>query len=103
LRYLNQVEQEGGALNEVCLARTHDLLKQYEGALKAKGKEIYFVKRSEAEDRRKQGIRLATIHRVKGREFDRGIIAGVNDGIVPLEGEWAKTSDSVIQNEGGNP
>ncbi|MEI6259923.1 MAG: UvrD-helicase domain-containing protein [Deltaproteobacteria bacterium] len=101
LRYLNQVEQEGGALNEVCLlARTHDLLKQYEGALKAKGKEIYFVKRSEAEDRRKQGLRLATMHRVKGLEFDRVIIAGVNDGIVPLEGEWTKTSDSVIQNEG---
>ena len=92
---------EGGALNEVCLlARTHDLLKQYEGALKAKGKEIYFVKRSEAEDRRKQGLRLATMHRVKGLEFDRVIIAGVNDGIVPLEGEWTKTSDSVIQNEG---
>jgi superfamily I DNA/RNA helicase len=101
LRYLDHVVQEGGALNEVCLvARTHDLLKQYEGALRAKGKEVYFIKRSEAEDRRKQGLRMATMHRVKGLEFDRVIIAGVNDGIVPLEGEWAKTSDSVIQNEG---
>lgn len=100
VRYLDKIEQEGGALNEVCLvARTHDLLKQYEGALRAKGKELYFVKRSEAEDRRKQGIRLATMHRVKGLEFDRVIIAGVNEGIVPLEGEWTKTSDSVIQSE----
>lgn len=40
------------------------------------------------------------MHRVKGLEFDRVIIAGVNDGIVPLEGEWAKTSDRIIQNEG---
>jgi hypothetical protein len=100
-RYLDHVEQEGGALNEICLvARTHDLLKQYEGALRAKGKPVYFVQRSEAEDRRKQGLRMATMHRVKGLEFDRVIIAGVNDGMVPLEGEWTKTSDSVIQNEG---
>jgi len=100
LQYLDQVEQEGGALSEVCLvARTHDLLKQYEGAIKAHGKEIYFIRRSEAEDRRKQGVRLATMHRVKGLEFDRIIIAGVNDGIVPLEGDWTKTSDPVIQSE----
>lgn len=98
--YLDQVVQEGGALNEVCLVdRTHDLLKQYEGALRANGKEVYFIKRSEAEDRRKEGIRMATMHRVKGLEFDRIIIAGVNDGVVSLEGEWSKTQDSVIQNE----
>ena len=98
--YLDKIEQKYGSLNEICLvARTHDLLKQYEGALKAKGKETYFILRSEAEDRRKPGIRLATMHRVKGLEFERVIIAGVNDGIVPLRGEWLKTSDSVIQNE----
>jgi len=97
---LDRVEQDGGSISEVCLvARTHDLLKQYEGALKAKGKETYFIRRSEAEDRRKGGIRLATMHRVKGLEFDRVIIAGINDGIVPLEGEWANTNDYVIQRE----
>ena len=101
LRYLDRVVQESGILNEVCLvARTHDLLKQYEGALRAKGKEVYFIKRGEAEDRRKQGLRMATMHRVKGLEFDRVIIAGVNDSIVPMEGNWAKTSDSAIQTEG---
>ena len=31
------------------------------------------------------GIRLATMHRVKGLEFPSIIIAGVNDGILPLE------------------
>lgn len=100
LQYLDQVEKDGGSLSEVCLvARTHDLLKQYEGALKANGKESYYIRRSEAEDRRKQGVRLATMHRVKGLEFDRVIIAGVNDGMVPFEGEWTKTSDSVIESE----
>ncbi len=100
IKYMDQIEQEGGSLNEICLvARTHDLLKQYEGALKAKGNETYFIRRSEAEDRRKPGVRLATMHRVKGLEFDRVIIAGVNDGIVPLKVEWATTSDPVIQSD----
>lgn len=96
--YLKQIGE--GNLQEVCLvARTHDLLKQYEGALKAKGFDTYFIRRSEAEDRRKDGIRLATMHRVKGLEFDRVIISGVNDGIVPLIVEWNKSNDKIIQRE----
>ncbi len=98
--YLDKIEQKCGSLDETCLvARTHDLLKQYEGALKLKGKQTYYIRRSEAEDRRKPGIRLATMHRVKGLEFDRVIIAGVNDGIVPSSGAWMNTNDSVVQSE----
>ena len=97
INYLDEIDD---SLNEVCLvARTHDLLKQYEGALKTKGKETYFIRRSEAEDRRKPGIRLATMHRVKGLEFDRVIIAGVNECIVPLKVEWATTNDPVIERD----
>jgi superfamily I DNA/RNA helicase len=99
-RYLDTVEKDEGSLSGVCLvARTHDLLKQYESALEEKGRETCFILPSEPEDRRKPGIRLATMHRVKGLEFDRVIIAGVNSGIVPLEGDWTKTGDAVIQKE----
>lgn len=100
LSQLDAIEQQSESLNEICLvARTHDLLKQYEGALRAKGRETCFIRRSEAEDRRQPGIRLATMHRVKGLEFNRVFIAGVNDGVVPLRGEWLATSDPVIQRE----
>jgi len=98
--YLDQVEKSDGTINGVCLvARTNNLLKQYEGALKARGKEIYLIRRSEAEDHRKKGVRLATMHRVKGLEFDRVIIAGVNDGIVPLETNWNQSNDQVVLKE----
>lgn len=98
--YLKGIQQDGGNLHGVCLvARTHGLLKQYEGALKAKGFDTYLIRRTEAEDRRKEGVRLATMHRVKGLEFDRVIIAGVNEGTVPLEVGWSKSSDAVIQRE----
>ncbi|MCP4612929.1 MAG: ATP-dependent helicase [Planctomycetes bacterium] len=100
IQYLRQVEEEDGKLTEVCLvARTHDLLRQYEGALRAKGMDTYFIRRSEAEDRGKAGIRLATMHRVKGLEFDRVIIAGVNDGVVPLKVVNTETSDPVVKKE----
>ena len=81
------------------MARTHELLRQYEGALQAKGLATCLIRRSEAEDRRKEGLRLATMHRVKGLEFDRVIIAGVNDGIVPLEDAVNSSSDTAIQTE----
>ena len=37
----------------------------------------------EAENRQKQGIRIATMHRVKGLEFDYVVVVDVNDGVCP--------------------
>lgn len=100
INYLKTVENSGEDLNQVCLvARTHDLLIQYDGALKSRGLETYSIKRDEAEDRRKPGVRLATMHRVKGLEFDRIIIAGVNEGIVPLRANATSSSDKIIKEE----
>jgi len=84
--YLNELIKEGADVNTVCLvARTNDLLKQYEAALQESHVKTYLVKRSVAEDRKAAGLRLATMHRVKGLEFDYVIIASVNDGVVPLQ------------------
>lgn len=72
-------------LKDACLvARTNRLVQQYESVLSSRGIKCYVIKRSEPEDRNRQGLRVATMHRVKGLEFDRVIIAGVNKGIVPL-------------------
>jgi superfamily I DNA/RNA helicase len=45
------------------------------------------------------GLRLATMHRVKGLEFDRVIIAGVNEGLVPYEGAGSDSTDPTVQKE----
>ena len=98
--YIRKIKNETGSTKEVCLvARTNNLLKQYESAISAKGFEIYLVRRSEAEDRTSPGLRLATMHRVKGLEFDRVIIAGVNEGVVPFEGAQSYSSDTVVKRE----
>jgi mRNA-degrading endonuclease RelE of RelBE toxin-antitoxin system len=83
--YLRSHEGGEEALASTCLVtRTNEALDQYEAGLTAAGIACYRVKRTEADDRQAKGVRLATMHRVKGLEFDRMIIAQVNQGIVPL-------------------
>ena len=85
LNHLKTLQKSGVDLDNVCLvARTNELIDQYEGAIKALGIPVYRIRRSIAEDRRSPGLRLATMHRVKGLEFDYVIVAGVDEGVVPL-------------------
>ncbi|MEL6769436.1 MAG: UvrD-helicase domain-containing protein [Bacteroidota bacterium] len=71
-------------LASTCLvARTGRLVSQYEGALRARGVDTHLVETDQAEDRSAPGLRLATMHRVKGLEFDRVLIVAVNDDVVP--------------------
>ncbi|MFO7728340.1 MAG: UvrD-helicase domain-containing protein [Thermodesulfobacteriota bacterium] len=87
-------------LGSICLvARTNQLLKNYGEALARSNIPLYYIKRSEPEDRWNEGLRLATMHRVKGLEFDSIIIAGVNDGIVPLAKALVDTSDQTIKKD----
>ena len=85
VNHLHELEKAGVRLEDVCVvARTNELIDQYEGVLRAAGFGVYRIRRSTAEDRRTSGLRLATMHRVKGLEFDYVVVAGVNDGVVPL-------------------
>jgi len=87
-------------LKDVCfVTRTNDLLKEYESAIEERGLQTYFIRRSESEDRRTPGLRLATMHRVKGLEFDRVIIAGLNDGIMPYESQESYSSDPAVRQD----
>lgn len=100
VRYLQGLLREDGSLNGVCVvARTNQLLTRYGSALREKGFDVYPIQRSEAEDRSAPGVRLATMHRVKGLEFDRIIIAGANDGIIPYEGDDLNSSDPTVRGD----
>ncbi len=97
---LKRIGASGGSLASVCLVtRTNKLLDQYEAALRARGVATYRVRRSEADDRRHEGLRLATMHRVKGLEFDHVIIAGVNHDVVPLAVATSDTADQVVRDD----
>jgi superfamily I DNA/RNA helicase len=56
---------------------------------------VYEVKRDIPEQRDRPGVRIATMHRVKGLEFDHVVVAGANDGVVPLSQALAEADDQV--------
>lgn len=85
---LETYEREAGDLRNVCLVtRTQRLLKQYEERLSESGFDFTRIKRSRADDSQESELRTATMHRVKGLEFDYIVVAGANEGIIPLEYE----------------
>jgi len=99
-KYVKSMVKQEQAVNNICLVvRTNKLLEQYKQTLAERGIKIYKVRRSEGEDRTKEGLRIATMHRVKGLEFDHMLIAGVNDGVVPLQYAIEKTEDPVVRRE----
>lgn len=63
--------------SNVCLVcRTNEELDHYQSTLEAAGIKTLKLDRNTADDRSIEGIRLATMHRVKGLEFEVVIIAG---------------------------
>jgi superfamily I DNA/RNA helicase len=69
---------------EICLvARTRKLLEErYQPLLKAA--KVPCVVLEKKNDPGEPGVRLATMHRVKGLEFPVMLVAAVNSGVVPL-------------------
>ncbi|MCA9978224.1 MAG: hypothetical protein KC413_20830, partial [Anaerolineales bacterium] len=71
------------AAETVCLvARTNRQIEEYQMALESAGLTTLYLQ-SRTQDNTGSGVRLATMHRVKGLEFAHVLIAGVNDGILP--------------------
>ena len=78
--YISSIIQHEVPLNDICLvARTNKLVEAYSQLLRDKGIKIFPIQRSQVDDRSVDGVRVATIHRVKGLDFNVMIIAGAND------------------------
>lgn len=95
---INELQSEGLQLVDMCLVtRTQYQLQTYESALTSSGIPVYRLSRTQADDRGRNGVRLATMHRVKGLEFKAVFMAGINEGVVPLKKVVDATSDAVEQ------
>ncbi len=53
-----------------------------------------YVGRTSASERG-PGVRLATMHRMKGLEFSSVLLAGVQDGTMPLSSEHTEAADEA--------
>lgn len=71
---------------EICIvARTGQLVDEYKKYLATADIRCFEVKRRQADDRSRMGVRLATMHRVKGLEFTIVFIVAANRNYLPLK------------------
>ena len=97
-QHIGKLQKDGAPLESVCVvARTKHLLEGYISQLQAAGFGTYEIKRNAAEQRNKPGVRLATMHRVKGLEFEHVIVVAANHGILPLDAAVGDAEDAVAK------
>lgn len=85
LREVKKLKENGVSLTDICVvARTKKLVDDYIALFTRAGIRSYAIKRNKVDDRSFDGLRVATMHRVKGLEFKYVFIAAVNNRIIPL-------------------
>ena len=94
MNYLKQIQAQDSSLRGVCVVartrRERDAIAATLGDLAHVALEAGTVDSAEAE-----GVRLATMHRVKGLEFDRVVMASINADLVPLPAAIDARGDAV--------
>ena len=90
---------DGVNSGDICLvARTHKLLDGYMQYLNKQEIRTYEIKSSKNDERFIEGVRVATIHRVKGLEFQYVFIAAANNKTIPLDSAIDRT-DKISETE----
>ncbi len=97
--YLRGIENGGTVLSNNCIVvRTNHLVKQYSSALNQVGIKTRLIRRSEPDNLSQPGVRIATMHRVKGLQFNYVILAGINEDVLPLKSALGSASDNAARN-----
>jgi len=76
------IEDNVSAETICVVARKSSLLQAYQAAFEAAGIDCLYLQASTQDDAG-PGVRLATMHRVKGLEFAHVLMVGVNEGVIP--------------------
>ena len=93
---LRQLQQEQGTLAATCVtARTNSGVEKLNTALQREGFTTRVINKDESDDTSDPALRLATMHRVKGLEFDQMFIPGLDHTQMPLRFELDQRPDQV--------
>ena len=96
---IKKLVESGVPMNNICVVgRTHKVIEDYLANLTANGVRCYEIRQNKLDDHNYDGIRIATMHRVKGLEFRYVFVVSVNHRIVPLASAIDHT-DSVSERE----
>ena len=82
---INRLHNNGVQLTDICVvSRTNKLLDEYSSRFNSTGIKTYIIKRDRNDDRDYDGLRIATMHRVKGLEFQYVFVVSANNKVIPL-------------------
>jgi len=95
-RHVKELISAGAAPESICIVgRTKNVVEHAKDALRTASLDLYEVKREATDNRTRPGIRVATMHRVKGLEFDHVIVASANDKVIPFDKALKAGADQV--------
>ena len=81
---ISNLISEGNKLNEMCIvSRSHKQIDNLAIFLNQKGILSYKINDKSTDNSSEQGVRLATMHRVKGLEFKYIFAISINDSLIP--------------------
>ena len=85
LAQVNQASREfENGVAEICVvARTKELVDQWRDFFNDRDFETYKIETGQSENRARKGLRFATMHRVKGLEFQYVFVVSANADVVP--------------------
>ena len=96
---IKKLNSSGVPMSNICIvARTHRLIEDYIPKLTSNGIRSFEIRQNKLDDRNHEGVRIATMHRVKGLEFQYVFVVSVNNRIVPLYSAIDKT-DAISERE----
>lgn len=99
VKEIKDLEAAGVPRKDICLvARTHKLINGYKDGLRNNGIDVFEITTNKVDDRSRDEVRIATMHRVKGLEFNYIFAAGVNNKVLP-NGVRSDFSDDVSLEE----
>lgn len=97
-RHVKELIGSGAAPESICIVgRTKNVVEHVKDALRAASLDIYEVKREATDNRSRPGVRVATMHRVKGLEFEHVVVASAIAGVIPLEKAMKVGDDPVAR------
>jgi superfamily I DNA/RNA helicase len=93
---LRQIQAEQSSLAATCItARTNKAVDKLNTILQREGFTTRVINSDESDDPSDPALRLATMHRVKGLEFDQVFIPGLDEAQMPLRHELNQRPDQL--------
>lgn len=93
---VTHLREADGSLASTCVtSRTRQGVDKLASAFEKAGVATRVIEADEADDPSDPALRLATMHRVKGLEFDQVLIPCLSDDQMPLRSELARRPDQV--------